>query len=512
MSEEAGGQDEVMGFLADPANWGTGGETVRRIDTHAASVFLSGDRALKIKRAVRFPFLDYATLDKRKAACDAELAVNAPYAPEIYRGVVAITREPGGRLAIAGRGAPVEWAVDMRRFDEAHTLDRVVEAIDDALADALGRAVAAAHERAAVVEAAEWIAALERYIDQNIGAFRKRPDLFAPDAVTALERQARASYARIRPLLETRGRQGRVRRCHGDLHLGNIALIEGRPVLFDAIEFNPLIATGDIFYDLAFLLMDLCERGLVRAANIVLNCYLIETRRVEDLDGLATLPFFMMLRAAIRAMVTAARGERALAAERAAIDGAAKPYFAFAGRALAPVEPQVLATGGLSGSGKSQLARSLAPHIPPLPGAVILRSDVERKALYGCRETDALPADAYRPEVSGQVYALLNDKARRIAGAGHSAIIDAVFARPEERAAAEAAAKAAGVSFHGLFLAADLATRLARVGGRTGDASDADRAVAQAQEDYDMGAMEWTVIDASGGVAETLAQALAALG
>src|SRR5271155_3841170 len=122
MDDAAIAQEDVLAFLADPATYGAKGDKVRRIDTHAASVFLAGDRALKIKRAVRFPFLDYSTLTKRRQACEAELAVNAPYAPEIYRGVVAITREADGRLAIAGKGRPVEWAVEMRRFDETRTL------------------------------------------------------------------------------------------------------------------------------------------------------------------------------------------------------------------------------------------------------------------------------------------------------------------------------------------------------------------------------------------------------
>ena len=140
-------QEPVFALLSDPATYG--GQTVKRIDTHAASVFLAGDRALKVKRAVRFPFLDYSTLEKRKAACEMELAVNRPFAPQLYRGVIAITRAPDGRLAIAGDGEPVEWAVEMRRFDENATLDHLAAAgrIDPALADTLGRTVAAAHAR-----------------------------------------------------------------------------------------------------------------------------------------------------------------------------------------------------------------------------------------------------------------------------------------------------------------------------------------------------------------------------
>jgi uncharacterized protein len=511
MDDTAKAQEKVLAFLADPATYGGGLEKVRRIDTHAASVFLAGDRALKIKRAVRFPFLDYSTLAKRKAACAAEIEVNRRLAPELYRGVVAITRANNGRLALGGDGAPVEWAVDMVRFDEDRTLDHLTQEIDDDLADALGRAVAAAHATAPFVDAEPWIKALGSYIDEHIEAFREYGIIFpAPDA-DALAEKSRAHYQRIVPLLRERGKRGLVRRIHGDLHLGNVALIGGRPVLFDAIEFSDVIGSGDLLYDLAFLLMDLLERNLPQAANIVLNRYLAETRRDEDLDALTALPFFLSMRAAIRAKVPAARRERAAAAERGKIATSARAYFDFALRAITPPPPQFIAVGGLSGTGKTRLARALAPHIAPMPGAVIVRSDVERKTLFGAGETEKLPTEAYAPEVTARVYAAIADKARRIVAAGHSAIVDAVFATPPERGALAAAAKAAKVPLQGLFLTADLATRIARVGGRTNDASDAGAAVAQAQEDYDLGALEWPKIDASGTPVDTLARARAAL-
>jgi uncharacterized protein len=509
LKEKADNQNKVLAFLADPATHG--GEKVQRIDTHAASVFLAGKRALKIKRAVRFPFLDYSTLAKRKQACQAELAVNAPYAPEIYSGVVAITREADGKLAIGGKGVPVEWAVEMRRFDEKRTLDHLTGEIDEALADALGGAVAAAHARAQPAEGAPWIAAIGSYIGEHAAAFRQHPELFARAEIDTLERLGRTAYEHILPLLRDRGRRGLIRRIHGDLHLGNIVIIDGKPVLFDAIEFSEIIASGDVLYDLAFLLMDLLERGLPLPANVVLNRYLAQTHWAEDLDGLAALSFFLSLRAAIRAMVTAARMERASEAQRDAIARSARAYFAFAQRAISPPAPKFIAVGGLSGTGKTRLGRMLAPNIEPMPGAVIVRSDVERKALFGVSETDKLPGEAYTPDVTERVYAVLLDKARRILAAGHSAIVDAVFAQAQERAALTAAAAAANLPLHAVFLTADLATRLARVGGRMRDASDADEMVARAQESYDLGTLDWAQIDASGTPQDTLSRALAAL-
>jgi len=501
------GQQAVIDFLERPETHG--GAPVTRIDTHAAAVFLVGDRALKIKRAVRFPFLDYSTLAKRKAACEAELAVNRPYAPAIYKRALPITRGADGSLAIDGQGEPVEWAVEMTRFDENETLDHLAEAgrIDEALADALGRAVAKAHALVPVVQGFGFADQLAEIVTQNDVELLEEPGPFAPDAVRALTDATRAALERVRVLLTERERDGCVRRCHGDLHLGNIVLIDGEPTLFDAIEFDERIATGDVFYDLAFLLMDLIERGLTHAADIVLNRYLMETKRASDLDALAALPLFMSVRAAIRAKVTAARCKHAQ--DRAAAERSARDYFALAQRLLAPVQPQLIAVGGLSGTGKSLLARALAADIPPGPGAVVLRSDVERKALFGVAETEKLPQQAYTRDATQKVYAALEQKAARVIAAGHSAIVDAVFADPKERAAIARAA--GGVPFHGLFLIADLATRVVRVGRRVADASDADAAVARSQEHYDLGHLDWRQVDASGTPKETLRRAREAL-
>src|SRR6202050_4147117 len=225
MDETANAQQDALAFLADPATYGGGAEKVRRIDTHAASVFLAGERALKVKRAVRFPFLDYSTLAKRKGACEAELKVNAPYAPQIYRGVVPITRGTGGELAVGGSGTPAEWAVEMARFDENRTLDHVAAEIDSALADALGRVVAAAHRRAHPLNGNAWIAALGAYIDEHAEAFGQHPDIFPGSDVDALARKSRAAYRTITPLLRERNGGGFVRRIYGALHLGNIVLL-----------------------------------------------------------------------------------------------------------------------------------------------------------------------------------------------------------------------------------------------------------------------------------------------
>ena len=210
--------------------------------------------------------------------------------------------------------------------------------------------------------------------------------------------------------------------------------------------------------------------------------------------------------------MTAARIEQAAPNQTAAIVRGARAYFDFARRFIEPSAPRLVAVGGLSGTGKSALSYALAPQLAPAPGAVVLRSDVERKMLLGKDEHEKLPEDAYSPAVTARIYATIADKARRALAAGHSALVDAVFARPQERAVVAASAEILGVPFRGLFLAADLDTRVARVSRRGRDASDADAAVARRQESYDLGALDWTRIDASGSPEETFARARAAMG
>lgn len=508
MSDDRNMQQDVIAFLANPSTHEV--DHVTRIDTHAAHVFLAGSRALKIKQAVKYPFLDYSTLDRRKDACEQELAINRPFAPQIYRGVVPITREVAGTLAIDGTGEPVEWAVDMARFDETQTFDHLAASapVSPALAVQIADLIAAAHEAAPVAATDPWLRSIPAIIAGNTAAFRTAK-LFPNDAIDRLDQASSAALARLRPSLEQRGNAGFVRRCHGDLHLANIVLIENEPVIFDAIEFDAQIASIDVLYDLAFVLMDLIHAASTAAANSLLNRYLARTPDANS-DALALLPLFMSIRAAVRANVTLAR--LAQADDRdGAIRRKATGYFDLACRLIAPAPPRLVAIGGLSGTGKSVLARGLADCLAPPPGAIVLRSDTTRKKLFGIAETDRLPESAYQVGHSSAVYQALAQNAEYILRQGHSVIVDAVYAREDERRAIAQMARSIGVPFTGIFLVADLDTRIARIAGRSGDASDATPAVARQQQTYDLAGLDWHIVDASGTTDDTLASSRSVL-
>jgi uncharacterized protein len=466
-------------------------------------VFLIGDRALKLKRAVRFSYLDYSTIALREKSCRAEFDLNRRIAPGLYLGVRAIRRDDKGRLALDGSGEALDWVVEMRRFDVERLFDRLAEkrALTRGLMRDLADEIAAFHGMAEVVTEGGGAAAMARVIADNTQNLRASACL-DPQAVARLGAATAAALERNAALLDTRAQGGKVRRCHGDLHLGNICSFEGRPTLFDAIEFSPELACIDVLYDLAFLLMDLIHRGLADFANLVLNRYL-------DLsggdDGLAALPLFLSQRAAIRAHVTAASAARQEGPERQQKEAAARKYLALAETLLVPAAPRLVAVGGRSGSGKSTLAQALAPDLTPPPGARVLRSDVMRKSMLGLAPETPLPAEAYRGAMGKQVYARLRHEAARVLATGTSVILDATFIDPDARAEAALIAANAGVKFTGFWLEAPRATMEARLRERRGDASDATVAVLAYQYEAEPGPLDWRRINSAGPVARVAA-------
>ena len=501
-------QDAVVDLLMRPATHG--GAAVERIDTHSAMVFLAGSRALKLKRAVRFDYLDFSTEPLRRAACDAEVRINRRTAPGLYRGVVPVTREADGSLALQGSGTPVDWLVDMVRFDQEGLFDRLAArgALDLSLMRPLAAAIARFHRAAEHRGDFGGLPGMTWVVEGNATGFAEQGAGILDRAPAAeLTAASRLALRHHGGLLETRRRRGFVRQCHGDLHLRNIVLLDGRPTLFDAIEFNDALACVDVLYDLAFLLMDLWKRGLPRHAHAVFNEYLAAT---GNLDGLALLPLFLSCRAAVRAKTSATASHVQPEAPRAReLEDRAREYLAMARDLLAPPPPCLVAIGGFSGSGKSTLALSLAPSVGPVPGALVLRSDEVRKSLCGVPPHQPLGAEAYTPEVTARVYRALMERAATAVAAGHAVVLDAVFARLADRTAAESAADTASVPCVGLWLDAPPDVLLTRTEQRGPDASDADAAVVQRQLRQDTGVIRWHRLDASAPAGAVLARAQA---
>ncbi len=335
-------QDVVLTFLDNFE------PNCRRVDTHASIVFLGADRVLKVKRDVRLPFLDYSSLEKRKHACEEELVVNRRLAPQLYRRVVPIT-QTGNGLAIDGQGCPIEWAVEMSRFDESKTFDHLARAggITLELAEALASTLRDAHNGAPAADGSPGLESIPRIIDGNTRTFLDETELVRQE-IEQLDARSCGRLTDCRKLLLARGAEGLIRRCHGDAHLGNIVLIDGKPVLFDAIEFDPVIATTDILYDLAFPIMDFCHFDLTPCANRLFNAYLQSSSR-ENGNALALLPLFLSMRAAIRANVLFTK--RRLSPRHDHDGKDARAYFDLALRLVKPLRPSLIAIGGKSGTG-----------------------------------------------------------------------------------------------------------------------------------------------------------------
>jgi aminoglycoside phosphotransferase family enzyme/predicted kinase len=477
------------------------------IETHISRIFLSGKRALKMKRAVRLPYVDFSKPQLRLEACEKEVRLNSMTAPGLYLGVRRITREDGG-FAFDGSGELADALIEMVRFDQSCLLDAMAlrGALTPVLMGDVARMIAGFHHAAPVAQGLPGAANMGGVLDINEAGFATS-HVFAQDAADAFNAVFRKALARHAALLDRRSAEGRVRRCHGDLHLRNICLLDGEPRLFDCIEFNDQIATIDVLYDLAFLLMDLWHRGLPYFANLVMNRYLDET---GDDGGFTLLPFFMAVRAAVRAHVTATQAEQA-AGETSAIVAEARSYFALALDLLQEPPPRLVAIGGLSGSGKTTVADALAAHMGPPPGARILESDRIRKAMHGVAAQTRLPDEAYRPEVSQRVYAQMASRAAALLGDGGTVLADAVFDREEDRRRIGDVASAAGVPFMGLWLDVPAQLLRKRVAERSGGPSDAGIEVLEAQLARHSGKTGWHRIEAGGDAAAIVHQILGVL-
>jgi aminoglycoside phosphotransferase family enzyme/predicted kinase len=502
-------QRDVIDFLGKPSSYGGAVERVEIIETHASLVFLAGDRAYKLKRAVKYSYLDFSTAERRRVACEAELGLNRRTAPELYLEVRALIRGAQGELTFGNAGGAVDWIVVMRRFDQAMVFDELAKAgrLSASSMIELTSQIASFHQSAERRPDHGGAAALAAVLETNHGCLTAAREAgLSAERIAEVRLKSLERLALVGAVLDRRRAEGKVRRCHGDLHLRNVCLFENRPTLFDCLEFSEELASIDILYDLAFLLMDLEHHGLGDFASLVLNRYLDLTG--ED-DGLPAMRLFLSTRAAIRAHVTATVLERTAGSGAGpAMAAEARRYLDLAAQFLQQRSCRVVAIGGLSGTGKSTLAAALAPGL----GARVLRSDAIRKQLFGVALETRLPASAYTPQASHRVYETLRRRARDALEAGYSVIIDAVSLKPEERRSFAAITEAAAVPFSGLWLEAPAATMDRRLQARRHDASDASPEVLAQQLGQDPGPLDWVRVDASGGAADGLSAARRALG
>ncbi len=458
-------------------------QAIQRVETHISWVFLAGEHAYKIKKPVDLGFLDYSTLEKRHSCCREELRLNRRLAAPLYLGLSRITG-PAERARMDGEGEVLEYAVHMRQFPVEDQFDRL-------LAD--GRLEARHLETLA-----EDIARFHRTLadpappDSDFGTpervIRPMRENFqhlegADPRLPALHRWTETTFQRLRPRLEERRRQGWIRECHGDLHLGNIVLWEGRPLPFDGIEFDPYLRWIDVQSEQAFLTMDLEDRGRRDLAFLALNTYLAHS---GDYAGLAVLPFYQVYRAMVRAKVNHIRLTQGGLddSERACLERDFHQYLALAEGYTRPPRPVLILTSGVSGSGKSWLARRLAM----AGGAIHLRSDVERKRLFGLpplARTHAAPdAAIYTPEATVATYRRLLELAETVLAAGYPVLVDATFLTRDLRAPFLALAERLGMPCRVLHTTAPrpvLEERVRRRAEQGRDPSEADVAILERQ-------------------------------
>ncbi len=446
----------------------------RRVETHISSVLLSGEVAYKIKKPVNFGFLDYGTLEKRRRCCEEEFRSNRRFAPQLYLDVVAIAGTPE-HPQMGGEGEAIEYAVKMRRFRQEDQLDHRFEGegLAPETADALAAVIADFHQRAEPVGAGEAYGDPERVVAPMLENFELMEGL--KDArLERLKRRTLEEFETLKPLLERRKAEGYVRECHGDMHLHNIAFFEGTLILFDAIEFNPFLSHIDVISDLAFLLMDLEERGEVRFASRLLNAYL---ERTGDYGGVALLEFYKRYRAMVRAKVEMLQAlQHPEGAQRELGLKAVEAYIALAegyGRRQAPF---LAITMGASGSGKSAAALEAAETF----GALRLRSDAERMRRFDGRE------ERYGGAATQQTYARLLELSAMLLQNGYGVIADATFLKRARRDPFAQLAEERGVRFVILEMACDAATMRRRLAERAEagrDISEADAGVMERQLD-----------------------------
>jgi len=447
------------------------------IETHISWVILAGQFAYKIKKPLDLGFLDFSTLEKRQHCCEEEIRLNRRLAPDVYLEALPITGSES-HPTLGGEGPVLEWAVKMRAFPQKATLD-LEESIADFQVDAIADRIADFHQTVALAPSSTPYGTPEQVHAPIQANFQQLHGLQPPETIkpllSALEAQAEAEFARLQTHFASRKAAGFIRECHGDLHLGNIAWVKDAPLIFDGIEFNPDLRFIDVMSDMAFLVMDLHHRGEHGLAWRVLNRYL---ERTGDYSGLAALPYYMSYRAMVRAKVAAIRAKQSGGDFREC-----EVYLQLAATLAKADFPALILMHGVSGSGKTVLSQHLLEDL----GAIRLRSDVERKRLFGLGPLDdsrSIPGGIYKLAAGENTLNLLLSQTRALLLHGFRVVVDATFLARRWREPFQAMAAELRIAWAMVSPQVSRETLLSRVSQRQatgGDASEADTSVLESQ-------------------------------
>jgi aminoglycoside phosphotransferase family enzyme/predicted kinase len=440
MPDPARAHQELVQALCDPGVYPRPTGAVEVLQTHISSVLLAGEFAYKLKKPFDLGFLDFTTLAARKHYCEEELRLNRRFSPDLYLGVVPITGTPQSPK-LGGDGPAIEYAVKMQRFPPDSLLTEVLARgkLDLEQIDELARDVADLHARVDAAPADGRFGtprSIHAHASQNFEQIRP---LLATDAQRAslntLARWTDEAFEGLESTFASRLREGSVRECHGDMHAGNMVIIDHRIRLFDCIEFNEAFRWIDVMSEIAFFVMDMLSHDRADIAYRFLNGYL---EQAGDYAGLAVLRYYLVFRAVVRAKVAAMGASQPAISERERREAwcCYQHYIDLALDLSKPLAPLLIVMHGLSGSGKSTVAAQLAERF----GAIRIRSDVERKRLFGLKALDdsasAVPGGIYTREATERTYARLHDLAHEMLRAGFSVILDATYLKRAERDAA----------------------------------------------------------------------------
>lgn len=477
------------------------------IDSFFSKVFLTENKAYKLKLEAKYPNLDYSTLDLRKEMCINEASMLLRLAPELEPQVLPLIQLDNGKFKLGGSDnnelyVIIDYILVTKRFEQDKIFENLTSKgeLDRFEMMDLAESLALIHKKAEIVINTDFADNLKALANETFDVLDYfSVNIFNKAHVLELKKAFFCTLNKYFTQIQIRQQKGFVKKCHGNLNLSGICMINKKPQIFDPIEFNDKLSNIDILYDLALLLIDLEAQGQRRLSSILFNHYISYT---HDFNGVKFMPLFLSLRALEQAKNFAAEN----------LKDSALDYFKIAYDIIFPAKSIIIASGGLSGTGKSRLSRELAPFVGACPGAFILRTDIIRKAILGRLPHEHLHKPDYTPEINKKTYDTIRQYCVDIIASNQSVLIDGIFAVQEERDITQIIAQDLNVPFYGFWMYAPSELRFQRVVSRKRNPSDATLKVAMRQEEMKVGEVKWNKINSAGSREETLNDAKKILG